>query len=110
MSAIIDEIVSLIRNNIHLNKDSFNLCKFGDTIHLHFNDLGSMSINEISDEDILYYIEDYVSWMISAIVNSVSDNVYENSPYIKAMSSQSHTLRVKLKEIVGQKLQQEVDS
>lgn len=110
MSSVINEVAKLIDNGIRLGEDNFNLCESQGALHLYFNDLGSMSVSEIPEDDFPRFIEYYSMWAIGAFVNSVNHDTYTHNPYVHEMGDLGHSLQSKFEEAVNQKLTQPKNS
>ncbi len=106
LGQVIDEIVRLIQNGIQLDKDNFNLAEWQGAIHLYLNDLGTMKVSEIPQNDFQRYIKHYTMYAINAFVNGVTNDTYSHNPYIQAMGKWNHPLEAKFEEVVTQKLTQ----
>ncbi len=106
MTPIIDEIVRLIQNGIQLGRDNFNLAESQGAVHLYFNDLGTMTVNKITEEDFPRYTEYYTMWAIGALVNGVDNDTYEHNPYIQSMGNRGNSFTTKFEEEVKQRLAQ----
>jgi hypothetical protein len=74
---IVLEIEILLKNNISLNKDSFNLAIVEGKAHLYFNDLGNASFESIPREDLENYIDSYVDYAMIAFINGITDIEYQ---------------------------------
>lgn len=110
MSPVVDEVVRLIENGIRLGRDNFNLSESQGAVHLYFNDLGPMTVREISEDDFPRYVKHYTMWAIGAFVNGVTHDTYEHNPYVHAMGDLEHSLQSKFEEAVNQKLTQSRES
>ncbi len=106
MHPVIDEIVRLIQNGIQLDRDNFNLAESQGAVHLYFNDLGTMTINEITENDFPRYIEYYTMWARGALLNGVDNDTYEHNRYIHSMGSRGNSFTTKFEEEVKQRLAQ----
>lgn len=106
MRPIIDEIVRLIQNGIQLGRDNFNLAESRGAVHLYFNDLGTMTVNEIPEDDFPGYIEYYTMWTRGALVNGVDHDTYEHNPYIHNLGNRGNSFAAKFEEAVKQRLTQ----
>lgn len=102
-SNILDEITQLIKDNISLWYDNFNLCIDNNSMHLFFNDLWNLSIEEINNKSRHKYITFYLNCVIGIIQNSLSEEIYIKIPYLHYLEKNKELLS-KMEKIIIQKL------
>jgi hypothetical protein len=73
------DIESLVRNGIHLGKDSFSISVDGEGVRLYLNDLGNSKIEPFSKKDIPNVCDAYVRYAVIAFIESLSDEEYDGS-------------------------------
>ena len=90
------EIVALVRNGAQLGRDCFNLCAIDGVPHLYLNDLGAATFGEIPQGDLERYVAAYVSSALGAFVNTATERVYRENPYVHSMGDLESSLQPKL--------------
>ena len=90
------EIVALARNGAQLGRDCFNLCAIKGVPHLYLNDLGAATFGKIPQGELERYVEDYVSSALGAFVNTATERVYRENPYVHSMGNLKSSLQPKL--------------
>lgn len=103
-SNILKEISKLIKDNISLGSDNFNMCIDQGEMHLYLNDLWNMKVAKIEENSQEEYIDYYLMFSIGVILNSLDEETYQKSKYLNRLES-NQALRWKMKDIIKKNLQ-----
>ncbi len=79
---IVADIRKLIKNNIWLGRDSFNLCQREGQLRLYFNDLGTAEFYRMCSDEIPSLREKYVQSSISAFIEGFRSETIRGNPFL----------------------------
>jgi len=99
-ASIGDEITNLIKSGAKLGRDCINLCDIDGVPHLYINDLGAAKFEKIPDENLKWYVDHYISAVLGAFVNTVTEEAYRENPYVHSIGDLGCPLQSKLVERV----------
>ncbi|HSX06484.1 MAG TPA: hypothetical protein VLG92_02085 [Candidatus Saccharimonadia bacterium] len=71
-SGIRGDIAALIKNNVSIGRDSFNICVVDGQMRLYFNDLAQAKFEPIDNERVEEYAEFYSKLAVGTIMNGMS--------------------------------------
>lgn len=71
------ELASLIKNKVSLSRDSVNICIVDGVPHLYLNDLGSLGLDTIKEENIGASKKFHASCVVGAVIEALTEEEYQ---------------------------------
>jgi hypothetical protein len=83
------DIANLIKENIRLKRDNFNICILNGELRIYLNDLGVVDYEEIGSEEEEAFINSYTEHTVTAFINALAEEEYQlHKQYLDASTGE----------------------